>query len=56
MQLTYEEAKTTLFIKLALQGFAKAFGVSLRHVKPHGAMYNNALKNRELAGALTEAG
>jgi UPF0271 protein len=56
MQLTYEEAKNYIIYQVgALQGFAKAFGVSLQHVKPHGAMYNDALKNRELSSAITEA-
>lgn len=38
----------------ALQGFAKAVGVPLRHVKPHGAMYNMAAKDYSLAVAIAE--
>jgi len=56
MQLTYEEAKNYVIYQVgALQGFAKVFGITLQHVKPHGAMYNTALKNKELARAITEA-
>ena len=39
----------------ALQAFCKAQGVALRHVKPHGAMYNMAAKDRKLADAICEA-
>ena len=33
----------------ALQAFARAAGSALRHVKPHGALYNDAAKNPALA-------
>ena len=39
----------------ALQAFCKAQGVVLQHVKPHGAMYNMAAKDRKLADAICEA-
>ena len=39
----------------ALQAFCKAQGTVLRHVKPHGAMYNMAAKDRKLADAICEA-
>jgi len=39
----------------ALQAFCKAQGVVLQHVKPHGAMYNMAAKERKLADAICEA-
>ena len=39
----------------ALAGFAKAEGVELRHVKPHGALYNQAAKDRSLANAIAGA-
>jgi len=56
MQLTYNEAKTYVIYQVgALQGFAKVFGAPLQHVKPHGAMYNMALKDEALARAITEA-
>ena len=39
----------------ALQGFVKAEGATLQHVKPHGALYNMAAKSKELAKAIAEA-
>jgi len=56
MQLTSEEARSYIIYQIgALQGFAKVFGVNFQHVKPHGAMYNMALKNRELSRAIAGA-
>ncbi len=39
----------------ALAAFAKAEGGILRHVKPHGALYNMAAVNGQLAEAIAEA-
>ena len=39
----------------ALAAFAKAHGMKLQHVKPHGAMYNMAGKDPLLARAVCEA-
>lgn len=39
----------------ALAAIARAEGVKLRHVKPHGALYNQAAKDRELANAIARA-
>jgi 5-oxoprolinase (ATP-hydrolysing) subunit A len=39
----------------ALSGFLKAEGEKMQHVKPHGALYNMAAKNRELSEAIAEA-
>jgi UPF0271 protein len=39
----------------ALAGIAKAEGVVLHHVKPHGALYNQAAKDRVLADAIARA-
>ncbi len=39
----------------ALHAFVKAEGGQLQHVKPHGALYNMAVKNRSLAKAIAEA-
>jgi len=56
MQLTAEEAKNyTIYQVSALEGFAKAVGVSLQHVKPHGALYNMAVKDEKLSEAIVEA-
>lgn len=39
----------------ALSAFTRAEGVTLRHVKPHGALYNMAAKDLELADAIARA-
>jgi len=39
----------------ALQGFCQATGVRLRHVKPHGALYNTAQQDRRTAEAVARA-
>ncbi len=39
----------------ALAGVAAAEGTKVGHVKPHGALYNQAAKDRELAGAIARA-
>jgi UPF0271 protein len=38
----------------ALAQVAESCGARVVHVKPHGALYNQAVKNRELAGAIAE--
>ena len=45
----------TLYQLGALGSFAKANGVKMSHVKPHGAMYNMAAKNAELSNAIVDA-
>lgn len=45
----------TLYQLGALDAFAKANGTKLRHIKPHGAMYNMAGKDIELAAAIVKA-
>ena len=45
----------TLYQLGALGAIAKAQGVKLQHIKPHGAMYNMAAKDRVLADAITDA-
>jgi 5-oxoprolinase (ATP-hydrolysing) subunit A len=53
MDLTPEEAEAfTLYQVAALAGFARANGVELVHVKPHGAFYNQAARDARLAEAL----
>ena len=39
----------------ALAAFAQAEGILLTHVKPHGALYNQAARDRDLAGAIARA-
>jgi len=56
LQLTAEEAKNyTIYQVSALQGFAKTAKASLQHVKPHGALYNRAVKDEKLSRAIAEA-
>jgi UPF0271 protein len=38
----------------AMQAFAAAQGMALQHVKPHGALYNMAVKNMEIWDAVAE--
>lgn len=45
----------TLYQIGALHGFAHAVGTQLRHVKPHGALYNMAARDRRLADAIAQA-
>ena len=39
----------------ALAAFCRAEGVALRHVKPHGALYNQAARDERLADAIAAA-
>ncbi len=39
----------------ALKGICEAFGAKLHHVKPHGALYNQAAKDAKLAEAIARA-
>jgi len=39
----------------ALKGMTEALGGTLHHVKPHGALYNLAMKDETTAQAITEA-
>lgn len=56
MNLSPDEAEAfTLYQIGALAAFAKAEGAELRHVKPHGALYNQAAKDRSLADAIARA-
>jgi len=45
----------TLYQVGALAAFARAAGGRLRHVKPHGALYNMAARDRVLANAIAAA-
>ena len=56
MAVSPAEAKAyTLYQLGALAAFCQAEGVKLQHVKPHGAMYNMAARDYELARAICEA-
>lgn len=56
MQLSPGEARDYLLYQIgALYAFAKAEGVRLQHVKPHGAFYHVAAKDRSLSKGIVEA-
>ncbi|MEA4823183.1 MAG: 5-oxoprolinase subunit PxpA [Clostridiaceae bacterium] len=56
MTVTPDEAYGYMLYQLgALAAFAKAAGVRLQHVKPHGALYNMAGKDADLAAAIAQS-
>ena len=56
MNISAEETKALVLYQIgALAGIAEAEGVALTHVKPHGALYNQAAKDRGLADAIARA-
>jgi UPF0271 protein len=56
MQVTPDEVYDLLIYQIgALSGFARAAGVRLTHVKPHGALYNMAAAQPALADAIARA-
>lgn len=56
MEFTPEEVYRFLIYQIgSLQAFCKVHDVKLHHVKPHGALYNAAAKNKDIAEAITEA-
>ena len=56
MAVSPKEAKAYLKYQLgALWAFGLSNGVNIQHVKPHGALYNMAAKDMDLAKALAEA-
>ena len=56
MQVTHEEARNYMIYQMgALDGFIRAAGGRMNHVKPHGALYNMAAVDYELALALAQA-
>ncbi len=56
MNLSYEELQACVLYQIgALDAFCKAERITLAHVKPHGAMYNMACKDKEMAKAICEA-
>jgi len=50
MDITGREAETDIVYQVgALEAFCKRNGAALHHVKPHGALYNHAARNQEVA-------
>ena len=56
MKISYDETKNYIKYQLgALWAFARAHGLSLQHLKPHGAFYNMAAKDAGMAKAIAQA-
>ncbi|MEK9721341.1 MAG: 5-oxoprolinase subunit PxpA, partial [Quisquiliibacterium sp.] len=56
MTLSHEEAYESVLYQVgALAGFAQAAGTRLAHVKAHGMLYNMAVRDSALAGAIAQA-
>lgn len=56
MDLSPAEVEALVLYQVsALAGFARAYGSELAHVKPHGALYNQAAANPALAEAVARA-
>ncbi|MFB4212813.1 LamB/YcsF family protein [Shouchella sp. JSM 1781072] len=56
MEITPDEGYDLVLYQIgALLGMTQAEGGKLHHVKPHGALYNMAAKNKELALAVAKA-
>ncbi|MBI3243676.1 MAG: 5-oxoprolinase subunit PxpA [Chloroflexi bacterium] len=56
LDLSPDEAEAFVLYQIsALAGFARAAGLELAHVKPHGALYNQAAKDRALATAIAQS-
>ena len=56
MEVTPQQVYALVLYQIgALGAFTRAEGARLRHVKPHGALYNMAAKDRSLADAIASA-
>jgi UPF0271 protein len=55
LKMATEEVADSVFEQVrALAAVAQSCGARLVHVKPHGALYNQAVRNRELAMAIAD--
>lgn len=55
MSLSPEELRNTIIYQVgALMGFTQVFGISLQHVKPHGALYNMAANDEKIGIAIVD--
>src|SRR5256885_3158294 len=55
LKLSSSEVADFVFEQVsALAAIAKKLGAQIRHVKPHGALYNQAVHNAELAAPIAE--
>lgn len=55
MDLSFEELRNAIIYQVgALKGFCSAHGTAVSHVKPHGALYNNAMAHESIARGIAE--
>ncbi|SCY58850.1 LamB/YcsF family protein [Desulfoluna spongiiphila] len=55
MDLSFDELCNGIVYQVgALRGFCLAHGTDISHVKPHGALYNNAMVNETVARGIAE--
>lgn len=55
MDMSKDEVRAFLLYQLAaIDGLAKTVGLTLNHVKPHGALYNQTFKDIELAETIAQ--
>lgn len=56
METFPEEVSNYILYQIgALSAFVRAAGVKMRHVKPHGALYNQAARDERIAGEVIHA-
>lgn len=56
MQVSRDELVTDVLFQIgALDAFCRRYGISVRYVKAHGALYNDLADDVELAGGLADA-
>ncbi|MEW7290582.1 5-oxoprolinase subunit PxpA [Aquimarina sp. 2304DJ70-9] len=56
MRIPYDDLVETVTRQiLKVKSYAEEAGTKLYHVKPHGALYNDALKNKIVASAIIDA-
>lgn len=56
MKMTPEEIRSMIVFQVAaLKGITESLGGKLVHVKPHGALYNDAAENETIARAIVRA-
>lgn len=56
MSVSPDDAKALITYQIgALDAFCRSNGMKMQHVKPHGALYNMAAKDKKLASAICQA-
>jgi UPF0271 protein len=56
MPFSHDEVESLVRYQIgALEGFCRSAGVEMQHVKPHGALYNQAAADPALAAAIARA-